>query len=312
MVYLKLEENQDKFLQKYQKFPNAMKKILFQSKCRKGKFKIQKMNQLECIYLPIVNQKMFQKLKILSNIRCWNNLCISENLRENTAFLDFAQKNSLRIMDGSWLLKNMVDYVLEYIVEMKNEFMGNQEVSILCHTLDETIAEKIKEISAKVKVCNILTTQTKEFQKLEEEIYQANGVLINVSKNFKKSLNKSSMVVNFDFDKNDLKKCTFTKTEYMIQIHSQNCLHKKDFAGTNIVGFGLDMPEKYKEYQRELEGFSTRILYESFLYKRTSYKNIKKELVEDDAQILYLQDENYKIIKKPNLILPKTLDKIMI
>ena len=61
-----------------------------------------------------------------------------------------------------------------------------------------------------------------------------------------------------------------------------------------------------------LEGFNSSILYESFIYKKTNYRNIKKELLEDDAKILYLKDCNGKIMTNPNFNLPKTLDKITI
>ncbi len=312
LVYIKLEDNKDKFMQKYQNMPRTIQKILFRAKCKKGKFEIQKINDLECIVLPEINDRVLKRLKMFSNIRCWKNVCLSENLRQDAQFMHFVKDNFWNVMDGKWLFKNRLDEILEYAVEVRGGMMGNQEVSILCHHLDETIAEKIKEICVKVKVCNILTTQTKQFQKLEDEIYQTNGIVINVSKNYKKALAKSSVVLNLDFHCRDLAKCVWAKQVDIIQMKDSVLLEKKDFLGKNIVAFGIDMPEKYKEYAEKLDGFNACILYESFIYKRTSYRNIKKELLEDDARILYLQDSNHKIMKKPNLILPKALDKIMI
>ena len=204
----------------------------------------------------------------------------------------------------------MMDQVVDYVADMKNEFLGNQEISILCNHLDEIISEKIKEIAIKVKVCNILTNGVKQFQKLEEEIYLTNGIMLNVSNNYKKVLSKSNLVINFDFREDDFEKCVFSKNVHLINLQKELNLDKKGFNGTNIVSFGIDMPIKYKKYQENLQGFNSSNLYESFIYKRTNYKNIQKELFQDDAKIMYLQDSNFKILKKENLILPKTIDKM--
>lgn len=312
VIYIKWEENRDKFMAKYANLPQTMRKIIFQSKCKKGKFEIEKIDPLECIILPTVNEKILKKLGVLANIRCWKNICVSENLRQNSAFNKLCRDQRLQVMDGRWLFKNMMEQVVEYLMDVKNEMIGNQEISILCHKLDEWIAEKIKEIAVRVKVCNILTNHTKQFQKLEDEIYLTNGVMLNVSNNYKKTLLKSSLIINFDFSQADLEKCIFGKKGDIIQLDSTISFDKKDLVGQKIIGFGIDMPEKYAMYQEKLEGFNGSILYESLIYKHTSYKNIQKELLEDDARILYLQDSHHKIIQKPNLILPKTLDKMMI
>ena len=221
MVYIKLEENMDKFMEKYQNIPKSMKKMFFKSKCRKGKFEIQKIDPIECIILPEVNEKILSKLKILANIRCWKNVCVSENLQENADLINFLEDNFLRKMDGKWLWKHMMDQAVDYVADMKNEFLGNQEISILCNELDEIISEKIKEISVKVKVCNILTNRAKQFQKLEEEIYLTNGIVLNVSNNYKKVLAKSNLVINFDFDKEDLEKCVFAENVYLLNVQKQ-------------------------------------------------------------------------------------------
>lgn len=312
MVYIKLEEDMDKFLTKHQNLPKAIRKMSFQSKCRNGKFKIEKIGDMDYLILPALNGKILSKLKHLANIRCWKNVCVSDNLRKEKEFRKFAKENSLKIMDGKWLFKNLVDQVVEYIVDAKNEPLANQEIAILCHHLDETILEKIKEICVKVKVCNVLTNHPKQFQKLEEEIYQTSGIVLNLSNNYKRAAMKSSMIINFDFSKKDLEMCVFPKNAYIIQVGKKIEIDKKELESRNIVFYGIDMPEKYVEYQKILDGFHESILYESFIYKHTSYRNIKKELFEDDARILYLEDFNHKKLKNPNLILPKTLDKIPI
>lgn len=72
------------------------------------------------------------------------------------------------------------------------------------------------------------------------------------------------------------------------------------------------MPEKYLTYSETLEGFHKTILYESFIYKNTSYKNIKKEIIEDCLVVERLEDFDGKLIKIDKVNFAKTLDKISI
>ena len=65
MIYIKLEENRDKFMERYKNIPKSMKNLFFKVKCRKGKFQMQKLDYLDYIVVPEVNEKLFKKLKVL-------------------------------------------------------------------------------------------------------------------------------------------------------------------------------------------------------------------------------------------------------
>jgi len=312
VVYIKLENNMDKYMVKYQNLPRAIKKISFKSKCKNGKFKIEKFENKDCITLLELNDRVLKKLKNIAQIRCWKNICVSENLINNDKFIEFAHNNSLRVMNGRWLLKNMVNEIVEYIVDIKKEIIENQEITIFCNKLDEIIIQKIKEICVKVKICNILSENIKQYHKLEEEIYQTNGIILNVSNNYKRSAVKSNIIINFDFTSKDLEKCILPKNGYIINTNKDIKIDKKEFGGKNIVDFQIEMSEKYLEYQEKFEGFDINKIYESIIYKKTNPKNITNEIIKDNVKILYLQDVNGKIIKNPSLNLAKTLDKITI
>lgn len=312
VIYIKLEEDMDKFMSHFN-VPRSLKKLMFKAKCRNGKFALEKIDDMECLVVPEINERMLKKLKILADIRCWKNICVSNRLLENPDFLTFASTSSLKVMDGRWLFKNIIDQVVEFIAETKHEKLENKEISILCNKLDDTMMEKIKELCVKVKVCNILTSQMKQFQKMEQEIYRNHGVILNISSNYKKALLKSSMIINFDFSKKDLeKKCMFAKDSILINVKEDVAISKKYWEGKNITFFEMDLPEKYETYKEQLEGFDSSILYESLIYKNTNYRNIKKELAEDDAKILCLLDVNGEKMKNLEANLPKTLDKIVI
>lgn len=311
MIYIKLEEDMYKFINnKYENMPILLKNVIYNLKYKNKRIINKKVKNGEYIILPSINKKILKDLKKMKEISCWKNICISSNLMENDEFVSFANENLLNIMDGKWLLKNIVDKIIEYIAEARKEQLSNYEISILCNKLDGTIVEKIREISSKVKTCNIITNNQKQYKKIEEELYKEKGIILNISNNYKKTSDKSIIVINFDFDDRQIQKSIFSPNAYIINLNKK--LDKTCFGGRNLISYKLNLPEKYLEYENIFENFDTNTLYESFIYKNTSYKNIKKELISDDAKIVYLKDVNDKIIKKTKDNLSKKLDKITI
>ena len=311
MIYIKLEENMYKFIEaKYKRIPEFLKKIIYRLEYKSNNIIDKKVSNGELIILSSVNKKVIRDLKKMKNIKCWKNICISNNLIENNEFIDFTNQNNLNIMDGKWLLKNIVDKIVEYIAESRKEPLNTYEISILCNKLDNTIVEKIREISQKVKKCNIITNNQKKYENIKEQIKKETGKIFNVSNNYKKSAEKSIIVINFDFDDKQIQKCIFSPNAYIINVNKK--LENNDFGRRNIISYKINLPEKYLKYQNIFENFDSNTLYESFIYKNTSYKNIKKQLNQDDAKIVYLKDVNDKIIKKSKDNLSKKLDKITI
>ena len=294
MIYIKLEENMDKFF--IINAPKFFKKILFVIYKKIGKIKIKKIENFECIILPEINEKILKKLTKISKIKCFTNICVSNNLAKNENFKNFILKNNFNLLNGKWLFKNILYKIIEYIVDIKNEKIEAQEITILCNNLDETILEQIKDISQKAKIFNILTNNINQFEKLETQILEEFGIIINISNNYKKLAIKSGIVINYDFNENELNKCIFSKNKYLINLNDK--LKISDFQGRCIIDYDIYMPQKYIDLQNQIEGFENNILYESFIYMRTSYKNIKKKINEDNIQIFYLKDSNEKIIKK--------------
>ena len=128
MIYIKLEENLYKFIEvKYEKIPEFLKKILYRLEYKSNNIINKKISNGELIILSSVNKKVIRDLKRMKNIRCWKNVCLSNNLIENNEFIDFTNQNNLNIMDGKWLLKNIVDKILEYIAESRKEKLNTYE-----------------------------------------------------------------------------------------------------------------------------------------------------------------------------------------
>lgn len=311
MVYIKLEENLYKFIEvEYEKIPEFIKNIIYKLKYKSNRIINKKIENREYIILPTINNRILKELEKMKNIKCWKNVCVSNNLMDNNEFINFANESNLNIMDGKWLLKNIVDKIVEYIADSRKESLNTYEISILCNKLDGTIVEKIKEICLKVKTCNVLTDNSKQYKKLETELFKEKGVVLNVSSNLKKSAEKSNAIINFDFDNIQIRNCIFSSNAYIINVNKN--IEKSDFEGRNLISYKINMPDKYSRFEKYFDSFDNNTLYESFLYKNTSYKNIKKELNQDGAKIVYLKDSGDKLLKKSKDNLSKKLDKITI
>ena len=75
-------------------------------------------------------------------------------------------------------------------------------------------------------------------------------------------------------------------------------LDKEKFVrndGVTIRFVKLNIPYKYGEIAKVYRHFNEEILYESFLYYKTSYKNVRKILKRDGVDIRYFIGNNGKI-----------------
>lgn len=309
MIYIKLEEDLYKYIEvKYEKIPQFLKNMLYKIKYKNNKILNKKVCNGELIILPTINKKVIKELKKMKNIKCWKNICISKNLIDNNEFIEFVNENNLNIMDGKWILKNIVDKIIEFIAESRNESTNTYEITFLCNKLDDTIVEKVKEVCQIVKKCNVITNNQKQYKKLEERLYKDLGIVLNVSTNYKKTAEKSIIIINFDFNHLQFQKCSFNQDAYII--NTNKSIDNSLFDSKNIIYYKMDLPKKYLGLEKNFENFDTNSLYESLIYKNTNYKNIKKELIQDGARIVYLKNSEEKIIKKTKENLPKMLDKI--
>ena len=148
----------------------------------------------------------------------------------------------------------------------------------------------IKELADYVHNINIITKDIRLFQKLKNEMYEEKGIILNVSNNYRKSANRSNIILNFDFSKKDLEKVNVLRKAVIINFENVMKIDKKGFDGIICnfcyISFSYD---RYLEFQKRLNHFNKTILYESFIYKQTYYKNILNDLERDNVKIEFLE-----------------------
>ncbi len=109
-----------------------------------------------------------------------------------------------------------------------------------------------------------------------------------MNNNYKKSLIKSDIILNFDFSEEELNKYTIPKKTCIINFDKYANINTKSFDGINARFYEISMPKRYLKYLLYFKRFNTSNLYESFIYKNTNPVNIIKEIESDEVNIPFL------------------------
>lgn len=301
MIYIKLIENEENskinlFNRISSKFDNLFPKI-----------EEKKINDKTLIVLYNTNRKTLSRLSKYISINCICKVCLSENLLNNQEFVKYILNENVKIFDGKWLFKYLISDCASYISLCKKEILDYQEISILCNNPNDIVFNDIRELAVKIRVLNIITNNEKRFKKLEKELYEKKGIILNISNNYTKSLKKSDIIFNFDFSEDDINKFTFSKNACIINLKDEIKINLKSFEGINANFYSIQMPNKYLVDTTLLSEFNPTILYESYIYKNTSYQNIINEIKKDNITIEFLYGRNGKIRKNEYLKLSKKI-----
>ncbi len=298
MIYVSLAENIDEAIpDKYKEKSKLLKKIIYFFRRKLFLILEKNIEDRKLYVLPNLNKKYIKKLNKIIKVRCVNTVVLSETLRKNNEFIEKISINDINILNGNWIYKYIEENILEAIVNLKNEKMYMQEVSILVNNLKEIDIDNIKNIAKKVRVLNIITAKAGMLKKVEKNIYEEEGILINVNNNYKKSLIKSDIIINEDFSLEELNNYNLPKKACIVNIGKNIKILSKCFEGINVLSFDINIPKRFIKSAMELKDFKSSILYESFIYKRTSIRNIRKEIENDKIRILNLYGQSGMIRK---------------
>ena len=142
-----------------------------------------------------INNLILKLKKVINN----NPVVLSKSIKSNNQFVDDLKKNNIKIYDGKWLYRYILKEIVEYILKEKNEIKENTEIAFLVNYIDDVVIENIKIFAKEYKRINIVTNHIGKFRKIEEDLYNENGIIITTSNNKRKSLIKSKIIINMDF-----------------------------------------------------------------------------------------------------------------
>ncbi len=240
-------------------------------------------------------KKLAEKTKKIIDKVSSKNIVISKKIKKQKQYINYLQSENINIIEGKKLFQILVVPVLDYIVKKKKLKKGDTYVSILINETSEVILENIRRIIRQFKKVNIVTNHIEKFKKLEEQILEQEGIMINVSNNKRKSLSKSKIIINVDFPTELINKYQINEDAIIINLRGNVKINKKRFNGLNINDYEIES-KNYEEFDYEKENlYYKKDIYESQLYLNQPLEYIERKIAKDKVKILYLEGNKSKL-----------------
>lgn len=282
MLYIKYTKDYYKEFMKESELPRYGARVIYFWKILTGDFLKKNLKNGELIVLPRINKRTVKRLLNYLKIYSAKTVCLSENLRK-TEIKDKIENLDIKVLDGSWLYKYLTYDVVEFITKQKNAKMENQEVSILTSNITELEIEIITRFCENCKNVNIVTKEEKKLKRLEEYLYEENGIILNVTENYSKSLIKSDFIINMNLSEEQINQYTLPRKAVIITVSNNAKITSKGFDGVNIFSYKL---KKFSGTDNEIfKGFNRECIAESILYRNTHPRNIMKQIKELGIEI---------------------------
>lgn len=297
MLYIKFTKDYLEYFEEKVNLPVFVKKIIFTYKKIFGKITKITKDKGEVWLVPENNSKF--KKSIIKNLKVYHvkTLVLSNNLNNLKEDL---KKVGINVLNGKWLYHYLIVDIAKYVCENKGENFAEQNISFAVKNPQELDFENLKKLAKSCRNINLITKDDYKFRRLEQNLYKENGIILNISYNYKRSFLKSDIVINIDLDEKEFNKFALPRKSIVLNLDNVK-IYNKGFNGINILKYEIDFPEKYRENILDVDSFNKEILYESYIYKKTAPQNILKEIERDKIKITQLLGKNGYIDKKEYL-----------
>lgn len=243
-----------------------------------------KIENVEIWNLPIKSddnikkiQKVFAKL-----LNSQNFYVLSQNL-ENKKIYNVLNDKEIKYLKTGKIKKLLSIKILEYILSIQKREIQNTEVNILVKESSNINSYIIEEIAKNALNVKIISNNIYKFKKIEEKLYDEYGIAIQFSNSYKKSLSKSNIIINLDFDEIDLNEYLIYDRAIIINCINQNIkIKSKLFNGVVINSVNISFNQELKDKFKNLglyNDFSCLVLLASVLEQENYKTDINNYLV---------------------------------
>lgn len=316
IIYLKEINKFDDILKKeHKKIPSLLKKIIFMFKNIFNIVTKKHINDCNIWILPIKEKYSINKIDSIIRKQLINTNCkfvISNELltKEVISILD---KYNIEYINEEKIKKLLLLDILKYVAKFQKKEISQLEITMLVNSNSEINLFLIEEISKMVKSLKIVSLNIYKFKKLEEKMYNEYGIAIQFSNSCKKSLEKSNIIVNLDFNEIELNEYNIYSNAIIINCNKQDLKVKtRLFEGIIInsleISFKRELVEKFKKISIYNE-YNKLLLYASVIEKEKDIMNIYKQIEEDKVIITNIIGNNGYINKNEFKNINKRLDK---
>lgn len=213
--------------------------------------------------------KIAQKIKNILECKKVRQLCIEKELKNDVQFINLLHSNNINICTPKWIFKQKTDEIISYI--LKDKKREETEIFICVNEVDSQTEEYIYKFAKEFKTINIVTNHIGKFKKIEEKLYEENGILINFTNNRRKSLKKAELILNIDFPKELINEFVIYDNSTIINWEDNLKIRKKRFNGKIIEKININLSENSEiaEFikQNNLEKYDERDICQVLKFK---------------------------------------------
>lgn len=241
-----------------------------------NKFYINEINENSKIYIiPNPNKKHIYKYvvkKLEKEVTKTQKvqIVLSNNMKKYiNYFKDF------KILDGKNFMKDNIDVLLEKILS-KDITLESQDIYVLTNKYNENSISLIKNMQSKYKSINIITKEIEKYNMLEH-ILNDEPIVYSVANNKKKSLKKAKIIINIDFNEEQIKQYLIYRNAIIINLNNFKIKNLKNFEGIIIQNVDIDINvEQQLKFKNEniINNFRNIELYESINKNEKFLKDI--------------------------------------
>lgn len=270
--------------------PNLLYKIFNIVRLKNDKI-ILPINKEKTIISDKKAKKLAKKIsKILAQTKC-SKIILSKNLKKYENLKNEIYSSGLQIINGRWLFEVLSAKVIKYIIEKKKMKTEEIQISILINDISEIMLENIKQIVREYKRVNIVTNHIEKFKKIEEQIFKEEGIMITVSRNKRKSLLKSQIILNVDFPSELINQYRINEEAIIVNLRGNVEIKSKRFNGINVNDYEVSY-QVWDEFDYEKDKlYYKKDCYEAQFYQKQPFEYINRKIERDEIEISELIGE---------------------
>ena len=270
-------------------------------------------------YIKQDEKLRFRKLKIDDNIckisiKSHNNMAtkivkkikknnieqvvLSKRIKKNKDIIKELNNYNITILDGKWLMQYMIKEIIFYLEEHK-KINDSDEIAVLANNVNNEVRRGINELFNKYKKVRVVTNKLEIFKKMENELFNCYGIPVIVSNNKRKALSKSSLIINFDFNQENINKYSINEKAIIINLNEEIKIEKKRFNGFVVCDYEIALENGSSiDGLKEQTEFSLKDILEEKIYS-----NIEK------INEYNIYNEVRNIIEKYNIHISELIGK---
>lgn len=239
-------------------------------------------------------EKLAKKTKTILEKVNTKKVILSKEIKKQEQYVNDLYAYGIKITEGKWLYEILAYDILEYILKKQNKKKEETQISIAINDVSEIMLEHIKKMVKEYKMVHIVTNHIDKFKKIEEQVWEEDGIMLTLSSNRRKALVKSQIILNVDFPSELLNTYWIYDEAIIVNLKNKVTIQKKRFNGICIHDYEIT----YQTVDSFLDDFDLqdkydkKDIYESQIYKRQPVEKILEKLKHDKVRVVKLVGMN--------------------